>query len=369
MNSLLSTSSPSDRLRLPAALEASLLAEAPEAEAAGRLTERQLEIIHDAGWFRMFVPRECGGLQLPLPEALLLEESLAAVDGSLGWTVTLCSGAGLFAGFVQAGLRDLMFRDPRLCIGGSGAPSGTAERVAAGWRVSGHWHFATGTPHLTAFSTNCRIMENGRPITDAEGNEQIRSFLFLPEEVSPRDDWNVMGLRATASRSFRIDDLVVPENRSFLIRPEAATLADPVYRYPFLQFAELTLAANFGGMGLAFLDCFGQSLDAHGGTGARKHLRAEALHAAAGDLELLRSKFHGAAAASWTAMNESQGIPGAMLQELSAASRGLAAGVRHMVTELYPYAGLVAADPRTRINRIWRDLFTATQHSLLTYPA
>jgi alkylation response protein AidB-like acyl-CoA dehydrogenase len=363
-----SISTTHERLHLPATLETELLAEAPAAERSGRMTERQLEIVRQAGWFRMFVPKEYGGLQLPLPQALAVEEALAAIDGSLGWTVTLCSGAGLFAGFVGPELRELMFRNEALCIGGSGAPTGKAEVVDGGYVVNGDWHYATGAPHLTAFSTNCRITKDGEPVKDGDGTEMIRSFLFLPDELRWRENWNVMGLQATASHSFSIENLRVPEWRSFLIRPETAQVADPVYQYPFLQFAELTLAANFGGMALAFLECFEQGLSAHRGDGKRKSLRIDMLHTAKEELNALLLAFHTTAATTWEMMLGNGSIPADSLAAISAVSRGLAAGVRRIVTELFPYAGISAAAPDSRMNRIWRDLFTATQHSLLNYP-
>src|SRR5690606_933558 len=71
------------------------------AEAAGQLTERQRSLIQRERWFRMFVPRALGGLELLLPEGLQLQEGLARTDGSLGWTVTLCSGATMFAGYME----------------------------------------------------------------------------------------------------------------------------------------------------------------------------------------------------------------------------------------------------------------------------
>ena len=61
-----------------------------------KLHPEQLSLIYKQNWFNMYVPKEFGGLALSLPAGLRLEESLAWADGSLGWTVTLCSGANWF---------------------------------------------------------------------------------------------------------------------------------------------------------------------------------------------------------------------------------------------------------------------------------
>ena len=52
-------------------------------------------------------------------------------------------------------------------------------------------------------------------------------------------------------------------------------------------------------------------------------------------------------------------------QALNAASLALVSAGRNAVDTLYPYCGLHAADARSAINRVWRDLHTATQHAML----
>src|ERR1043165_1948463 len=90
-----------------------LASEAGAAEHDGVLTSTQLNLIVQAGWFRMFLPQTLGGLNLDLPTALRLDEALAHIDGSLGWTVTLCSGATMFAGFMDQKLARDLLADPK----------------------------------------------------------------------------------------------------------------------------------------------------------------------------------------------------------------------------------------------------------------
>src|SRR6185437_5279658 len=109
------------------------------------------------------------------PEMVRLEEDISRVDGSTGWTVTLCSGAGWFAGFFPTGpvgqsvspaSEELtrLFSDPRLCIAGSGAATGEAHLVSGSYRISGRWAYASGSPHATAFTANCVIWKDGVPL-------------------------------------------------------------------------------------------------------------------------------------------------------------------------------------------------------------
>lgn len=60
-------------------------------------------------------------------------------------------------------------------------------------------------------------------------------------------------------------------------------------------------------------------------------------------------------------------IEEAVLKEVSRLSRELSHQSRNIVDTLYPYAGLEAAKKETELNRVWRDLHTASQHALLTF--
>jgi hypothetical protein len=55
------------------------------------------------------------------------------------------------------------------------------------------------------------------------------------------------------------------------------------------------------------------------------------------------------------------------LKSVSSSSRKLAKKARQIVDDLYPYCGLEAARTTTELNRVWRDVHTASQHALLTF--
>lgn len=338
---------------------------AAAAEQRGELHPDVLELVYREKWFRLMAPKRFGGLALPLPAVVRLEEELASADGSVGWTVTLCAGAGWFAGFfgASAGL-DKLFSDPRMCIAGSGASDGVAERLAdGGYRVNGRWAYASGARHATAFTANCVIWADGAPVLEANGQPKVRPFLFLRREVEVSTDWKAMGLVATGSHGFSVTDLELPAERVFAIDAEAAVDDSPLYRYPFLPLAQATLAVNSSGMAGHFLDCFEQLFTARV---ARGHLGAEAGAGVREDLwrarqELMgcREDFYAALDASWA-----QGVG---YDEVSRSSFELAAVSRRLVDMLYPLAGLSAARVDSEINRVWRDLHTASQHPLLVF--
>src|SRR4051812_12420303 len=87
---------------------------AAEAEKLAQLHPDQLSLVYEQGWFKFLVPKAYSGLQLPLPDMVRLEESLAWANGSLGWVVTLCSGAGWFGGFLAADTAHEILNNPHL---------------------------------------------------------------------------------------------------------------------------------------------------------------------------------------------------------------------------------------------------------------
>ena len=119
---------------------------AQAADAARFLHPAQQALLHRRGWLTMLAPRSAGGAEMPLPQVVRLEEAVAAVDGSMGWVLTLCAGAGWFAGFLVPGMAQSIIGTPRVCLGGSGAATGYAEEEGDGYRITGSWDYASGAP-------------------------------------------------------------------------------------------------------------------------------------------------------------------------------------------------------------------------------
>jgi len=338
-----------------------LRAHAKEAEETKRLHERQLAIIRDRKWFKLFVPAEWDGLGLTLPEALKLEEALAWADGSTAWVVTLCGGASWFAGFVDPSIRDELFAEPDCCLAGSGAATGTAEVTGDGYRVSGVWPHASGAEHATAFTANCRLTRGGAPLSDASGAPQIAAFVFAREEVTLQRTWNSMGLAATGSHAFAVHQLAIPARRFFRLEANHATLPGLVYQYPFQQLAEATLAVNVSGLAVRFLELAADLVRER--ADLAPFVRSVA--AAQAQLDQARRLLFTTAGESWQTLRNEGVISEHDLAQVSRASLQLAATARHAVDAVYPLCGLGAADLGCEINRVWRNLHTGGQHALL----
>jgi alkylation response protein AidB-like acyl-CoA dehydrogenase len=347
-------------------------AHAAASELMRRLSDEWLEVIYEKKWFKLFVPKELEGLGLDLTEALRLEEKLAELDGSLGWTVTLCAGASWFVGFLEKGLAQEVFSDPRVCLAGSGFVGGKADLVQGKWLVSGSWTYASGALHATHFTANCEILENGVPLLDNKGNPAVKAFILKKEEIEILDGWNYMGMIATGSHAFKADGISIPNNRVFEIHPDQAVLADPVFRYPFLQFAEATLAVNILGISQHLARLIEQSFwKRHEyrkyGKRHQRHFQ-KLLEKQKKKLLKLKREFYDLVQDSCDELESTDVISKSLLKKISRISRKLTQSCRESNGKLYPFAGLEAAITHTELNRVWRDFNTVSQHALLIFP-
>ncbi len=342
---------------------------AAEAERKGSLNPQQLSVIYKEHWFNLFVPKEYGGLGLSLPEALSIEEALAWIDGSTGWTVTLCSGANWFIGFLDPETAEMIFNSKKVCLAGSGRVNGIAKMENDEYEITGKWPYATGAAHATAFTANCLLEKDGEVLKNNDGSDLTASFIFLRDEVSLYEDWKEMGMIATSSNSFEVKKLKVNKNRRFVIDEKRTVLPDKIYQYPFLQFAEATLAVNISGMAIHYLDLFEgiiqeRNQDSHY---TNEQLLSLSLRhdTAKTQLNEARQLFYKTIQRSWNEGKGSKDFSAETLKDVSIVSRELAATSRKMVDEMFPYCGLDAADHDTEINRVWRNLHTASLHPLL----
>jgi indole-3-acetate monooxygenase len=332
---------------------------AAEAESMKTLHEIQLSTIRDQNWFNIYVPRAWGGLELSFPEILRTQEGIAWADGSSAWVVTLCSGAAWFIGFLDSAVATDIFGSKYVCLAGSGAVAGTANRTSAGYEITGMWPYATGSLLATAFTVNCFVQENGVPVYKDGLNPLVNAFVLMPGEVKIHRTWHGMGMVATGSHSIEVQKIVIPYNRAFVIHPEQAILPDPIFRYPFQQLAETTLTINLSGMALRFLDLAENKLrkDYH-------TLPARQIRECTDQLNKARQVFYHCTDNAWAALTGGAMIPDAMLAEISRVSHNLMDCCRRVVNILYPYCGMDAADTRKEMNLVWRNFYTAGQHNL-----
>lgn len=343
---------------------------AAAADAARFLHPVQQALLHRRRWLTMLAPRAAGGAELPLPAVVRLEEAVAAVDGSMGWVLTLCAGAGWFAGFLAPALARAIVGTHRVCLGGSGAATGHADEEGDGYRITGRWDYASGAPMATHFTLNAVLRADGQVLLDAHGAPRVRAFLVPAAQVELVPSWASIGMRASASHSYRIDNQWIAREHGFTISAASATAAGPLYRFPFYSLAYVTLAANMAGMASHFVRLAEPCMRRRRHAGKNLPLLdvpevAALLRAKEQSLAASRAHFYAVLDDSWALVAAGGTLGAEAMQAIESGSLALVGAARAAVDELYPYCGLYAAREDSDINRVWRDFHTASQHSLL----
>lgn len=327
------------------------------------LTDEQLNWVYDKKLFKLWVPKSFGGLEMDFVEGLRTLESLAYEDGSLAWTVTLCSGANLFIGFVDESQHTL-FNDREICLGGSGFNSGIAEKDEKGYRIKGEWKYATGAHHLTHFTLVAEIWQNEKPVLDNNGKIKTAAFFVDKEDVKIIEDWQTFGLESTASHSFAVDNVQVDKGREFHIAIDQRSIDHPLYSIPFAFFAEATLLVNYIGMFRKFLDLTEISFTRYP---VRRKVKEEPSKKTE-VLNAIKRKFN-EQSEEYFGLVEKMWREKIYAEETCMKSNHLAKEIVRFIKEksafLIPYCGIYAAQKDSEINSVFRNIFTASQHSLL----
>lgn len=339
---------------------------------AKQLTPSQLELIYNHNWFNIWVPKIYSGAEYSFTDGLALLEDLAYQDGGLAWTVTLCSGANMFAGFIEPNKAKAIFQDSKVCFGGSGRAVGRAVWDGESYYLTGMWSFATGAPHLTHFTLNAPIYDGPVQRLDLEGKPVVYSFFVARDQVLVHYDWNTFGLECTASHSFSLDQVKVEASHAFVLAADKRYYDSTLYRIPFMPFAELTLLVNYLGMYRRFLDLsekyfFEKSKDQFWADKYSK-VRFQKLDALQEELVAFRAFTQEAALKLWTAAYDNTLVnvnEAAYMALLSTQCKDIVEVIRTQVTSIMPLLGIQAAQLENEMNIVFRNIFTATQHSLL----
>ncbi|TFE23409.1 acyl-CoA dehydrogenase [Cohnella luojiensis] len=329
----------------------------------GKLPEEILNYMYEAKLFKLFVPKELNGLMLPLPEALRVFERASWIDGSFGWLVTIGSGGGFFSATLPPEQSKLLFGHDRAVVAGSGHANGIALSVDGGYIVSGQWKYCSGSTYASLFTANCRI--------GAEPGEEpeVRSFAFLPEQVEIIRDWNAFGLKATESHSIRVQEAFVPSERTFDIM-STPHYDDPIFRYPFLPFAQTSFAAVSLGICRHFLEearSFAMARQADWAIARPQRLEAliSVLEEHETSLDAVAKQFYETVERTWADFERSGAMDEQQQREVGESSQRIAISTLAYAHAIFPLLGMAVLMEDNPMNRIWRDLHTVTQHTVL----
>jgi 3-hydroxy-9,10-secoandrosta-1,3,5(10)-triene-9,17-dione monooxygenase len=237
-----------------AALRPLLERNAAQTEADRRLVDESLEAVREAGLLRIVNPKRFGGYETDIRTMLDVSATLATGCGSTGWVVNLINVCSWLVGLYPRQTQEEVWgSDPDTRVAGALAPTATTRRVDGGLVVSGRWPWSSGSLHA-------QWGMGGVPVVDESGDMVDVGLALMPmHELSVEDTWFVVGMRGTGSNTIVADDILVPDHR-ILPMPRAIEGEYPtefkdevLYRSAFIPVLALILVGPLLGLARAAL--------------------------------------------------------------------------------------------------------------------
>jgi len=102
--------------------------------------------LHDAGLFRMLLPRSLEGAELDPPTFVQVTEAIARADASTAWVICQTNGCSMTAAYLRPDVAREIFGGEPAGVPAWGPPA-TSKAVAVdrGHRLSGTFNFGSGT--------------------------------------------------------------------------------------------------------------------------------------------------------------------------------------------------------------------------------
>jgi alkylation response protein AidB-like acyl-CoA dehydrogenase len=214
--------------------------------------------LHEARLFRMLLPRSVGGDEIDPVTYVRAVEAASADDGSVGWCLSIANSIALIAPYLDGAIARRIFGPKRATCAWGPPNDCTARAVPGGYRVTGQWSFASGCRHASWMGAHGNVVEpDGSLRRNRFGRPTIRTWLFPVEQATLIDTWDTIGLRGTASDSYRVDDLFVAEEFSST-REDPELRREPGRLYAFPQQTMYSVGISSVALGLArgMLDAF-----------------------------------------------------------------------------------------------------------------
>jgi indole-3-acetate monooxygenase len=344
-------------------------------EHAGELEDRHVPprlvaALYDTGVFRAMLPREVGGLEAEPVEWLRMIEELARVDASVGWLAFIQSGVGLTFLDPERFERFRVRGGGRLILAMSlGRLGGKAVRVDGGYRVTGRWPFASGSPFATWLGGMSVVSDSGgSPVLDASGQPQRLLAIWPSDQARLIDTWDGLGLRGTGSGDFEVSGLFVPDDQ---VNP--GFYGAPAYDRALFRMKEMPEAghgAHALGIASAALESFADAVNAKPAPGSTRqlamgHMQAHQIAFARADalVRAARALLHETVRAAYADAEANPELSLELRVRLREANIFTVRSAKEAVGLIFEMAGSGAVYRGRPVEKAFRDINTAANHT------
>ena len=351
------------------ALAPSIRANVERIERERRLPDDIVQALSDTGIARMLVPRSLGGSEVDPITMMDVIEAISYADGSAGWVASIASGTMWAMAFLKPEVAAELLRDSRaITVGSFGSPfGGKALVVDGGYRVTGQWPFASGSPHATWLVGHSAVIDGDQPVLGPTGAPLTRVMIFPRSECALLDTWDATGLAGSGSHDFTVDDVFVPAERSFVLygTPEYAT--GPLYKGRFFLLAHGAHALGIARAAIdSFLEIATEKREAPTGVLVRERAHIQVAVAQAESLVRAgRAYLYETTRQVWDEVCSTGAIVPENRALLRLAITAAFDNAMRAIDLMYTAGGGASVYRRTALQRYFRDIHTVSQHSIV----
>jgi 3-hydroxy-9,10-secoandrosta-1,3,5(10)-triene-9,17-dione monooxygenase len=185
-----------------------LAARSEEAEHLRRCPDETIADLTEAGLLRVCQPKRYGGYDLGYDVLCEMVQTLAQGCGSQAWVAMVLADYPLkFSAFEIAAQDEVWGTDQEAKIAVAILPVvGRATPADGGVRWSATHKFSSGIDHADWVICGGHVIRDGQPAEPVFG-------LIPTSEIEIIDDWRVIGLAGSGTKSFKVNDVFVPAHR------------------------------------------------------------------------------------------------------------------------------------------------------------
>ncbi|QHC00850.1 acyl-CoA dehydrogenase [Epidermidibacterium keratini] len=235
-----------------------------EAEQNRWIPQEAIDLLDEAGVWRVSVPERFGGLDLSIAEKMRLHEQISSADGSIGWVAGLWMDGTWIVQLMSEQAQAEIFANGSTRVSTGFAPTGTIVPTEGGYILNGSWKWNSGCRGADWIAVSARLE---RP----DGPPEINYVAVPQSEGTIADDWYSFAASATGSSEVTFTDVFVPEHRIMKLEPALISAAADVpgpkgvgHSYGLFTYITVAQVASFLGMAKGAYELFMKRLPGRG---------------------------------------------------------------------------------------------------------
>jgi alkylation response protein AidB-like acyl-CoA dehydrogenase len=256
-------------------------------------------------------------------------------------------------------------------MGGQFFPNGQGQVVEAGYQVTGAWNFGSGTGHSEYVVGGFMPFEKGAPRMAPDGLPEMRVAVFPRSEITFTDGWHVTGLKGTGSYDYNVQDVFVPEYRTYPLFTREPHRGGKLFEMGIMPLTGAGHAAWALGTARSALDDVIELAATKTRMGEPSNLAGKPTfqRGLAHHEGMWRAAWHGVKQIHiqvWDDIQAGAELTPEMRADMRLAATYATEAAREIVQFAHLSAGTTAIREGSRLERAFRDMYTGTQHAFIS---